>query len=71
MSRTFTHAMTYTVGLMAFGVNGATDHFASRAEIRTALRDAEDGNGWASCGGMTVHEDELLALLSTLGSDAE
>lgn len=71
MSRTFTYAKTYTAGLMAFGVNGATNHFASRAEIRDALQVAQDSpTGHAVCGGITLPEDNLKTLLTALGTDA-
>ena len=64
----FTYAKCYTAGLVAFGANGATNHYATRVEVQAALRHAETNRGWAPLAGMTVHEDNLRLLLSELGS---
>jgi hypothetical protein len=65
---TFTYAKCYTAGLIAFGANGATDHYASRPEIQAALLHAYRNRGWAPLAGTTVHEDNLRLLLAELGS---
>jgi hypothetical protein len=64
----FTYAKCYTAGLVAFGANGATNHYATRIEVQAALRHAETNRGWAPLGGLIVHEDNLRLLLSELGS---
>jgi hypothetical protein len=63
----FTYAKCYTAGLVAFGANGATNHYATRVEVQQALRHAESNRGWAPLAGMTLHEDNLRLLLSELG----
>lgn len=69
MTRSFSYAKCVTAGLVAFGRDGRTDHVASRAEVREALRRAETGpTGWAVCAGLTVHEDNLRLLLAELGT---
>jgi hypothetical protein len=64
----FTYAKCYTAGLVAFGANGSTNHYATRPEVQAALQHAETNRGWAPLAGMTVHEDNLRLLLSELGS---
>ena len=62
----FTYAKCYTAGLIAFGANGSTNHYATRPEVQQALRHAETNRGWAPLGGLIVHEDNLRLLLSEL-----